>query len=128
MSGIVQLYAAFAQNSLYIDDIRKFDSFVPEICDTSKYAVLECKKPTITLNNVSFGYPNTSVFSLKNINISLNYCEKNALQREIYLKTVETDIHQYDNPDFYNEFILASSNYGAKTLEFISIHRFCLLC
>lgn len=46
---------------------------------------------------------------------------KNALQREIYLKTVETDMYRYDNPDFYNEFILASSNYGAKTLKFISI-------
>lgn len=46
---------------------------------------------------------------------------KNALQREIYLKTVETDMHRYDDPDFYNEFILASSNYGAKTLEFIGI-------
>ena len=48
---------------------------------------------------------------------------KNALQREIYLKTVETDMHRYDNPDFYNEFILASSNYGAKTLEFIGITK-----
>lgn len=79
LSGMVQLYAAFAKNSFYIDDIREFDSFVPEINDTSKSAVLECKKPTITLNNVSFGYPNSSVLSLKNINISLYYGEKIAL-------------------------------------------------
>ena len=79
LSGMVQLCAAFARNSFYIDDIREFDSFVPEINDTSKSAVLECKKPTITLDNVSFGYPNSSVLSLKNINISLNYGEKIAL-------------------------------------------------
>ena len=46
---------------------------------------------------------------------------KNALQRKIYLKTIEIDIQRYDDPGFYNEFILSSSNYGAKTLEFIRI-------
>jgi len=44
---------------------------------------------------------------------------KNALQREIYFKTIEIDIQRYDDPGFYNEFILSSSNYGAKALEFI---------
>ena len=44
---------------------------------------------------------------------------KTALQREIYFKTIEIDIQRYDDPGFYNEFILSSSNYGAKALEFI---------
>ena len=46
---------------------------------------------------------------------------KNALQKEVYLKTMATDIQQYDNPDFYNEFILASSNYDTKILDCIGI-------
>ena len=79
LSGMVQLYATFAQNSLYIDNIRKFNSFVPEICDTPKSVVLECKNPTITLNNVSFSYPNSPAFALRNINLSLKHGEKIAL-------------------------------------------------
>ena len=79
LSGMVQLYAAFTRNSLYIDDIRKFDSFAPEICDTASSAILECKNPTITFKNVSFRYPNSDIFSLRNINMSLNYGEKIAL-------------------------------------------------
>lgn len=54
-----------------------------------------------------------------------NYCQKaelkirNGINRAIYEKAIKTDLSDYDNPKYYDEFIIASSNYPNKTLEII---------
>lgn len=54
-----------------------------------------------------------------------NYCQKaelkirNGINRAIYEKAIKTDLSDYDNPKYYDEFIIASSNYPNKSLEII---------
>ena len=79
LSGLVQLYASFSNNSLYINDIRNFNSYVPEICDSPESIVLCCKNPAIKLSNVSFKYPNANKYVLENITLTINFGEKVAL-------------------------------------------------
>lgn len=48
---------------------------------------------------------------------------KKELNNQIYKKAMNTDIISYDNTQYYDEFILSSSNYPTKALEIISTIR-----
>ena len=57
--------------------------------------------------------------------LTQTYCQKaelrirNGINRVIYEKAIKTDLADYDDPKYYDEFIIASSNYPNKALEII---------
>lgn len=65
--------------------------------------------------DITFSFLQSSYAEKKKVEIS------NTLQKSIYIKTVGIDINNYDDPEFYNNFIIASSNYGEKTLKTVDM-------
>ena len=77
LHNLINLGAQIYDNDLKISRFKEFLSWEP--CLMTNGSLKPSLKPTIEFVNVSFRYPNTSRYILKNLNLKLIYGEKIAL-------------------------------------------------
>ncbi len=73
-----QFAISFRENSLYVEKFRRFMNSKEKMVSGTKTTVFE-KPPTIKFENVSFKYPGTDKYVLKNINFEISPYKKVAL-------------------------------------------------
>ncbi len=78
LRGFAEIGPKAIENSMYIDKIRKFLAYQPEICHGIGVKVPE-EAGELTLNNVSFRYTENSEEILHNINLSVHAGERIAI-------------------------------------------------
>lgn len=78
LRSIVDIFIQFQNHSLYIDNLRFFLEYKPEISENAD-GLTPSEKCKLTLNNVSFKYDGKQEYALKNISLTINSGEKIAL-------------------------------------------------
>ena len=78
LRGVVEIFLQFKNHALYIDNLRYFLEYEPTIKENANGKTVP-SKGTITLQNVSFRYPEQESAVLRNITLSIGSGEKIAL-------------------------------------------------
>lgn len=78
LSCLINCYSSFQNNSQYIERLKVFINYKPNIVSLSKARISKDCSAEITFKNVCFGYKNENTI-LKNINFTINTGEKIAI-------------------------------------------------
>lgn len=77
-SGFSYAYANLKQSSLYIDNIKYILNYTPRVANPVESVPIPSKINKISFVNVTFKYPETDVYVLKNLTFDIYYGEKIA--------------------------------------------------
>lgn len=78
LSSISGTFASIQENSMYVDKLKEFLFYQPQIKENPYGCILD-KLDSIDVKNVCFTYPNTSHPAIKNINLNIKSGEKIAI-------------------------------------------------
>lgn len=79
LSGIMNSYSSFQDNSQYIKQLREFLNLKPEIISLEEKTISSTRSKEICFKNISFRYNNDEAMVLKNISFSIKEGEKVAI-------------------------------------------------
>lgn len=83
LQGVLSRFSSIAQSALYLQDLFDFFEIEPEVSSPEKPKVIpEQIQKGFTFENVSFRYPNTDIWAVRNLSFHLNPGEKMALVGE----------------------------------------------
>ena len=76
LSGFINSFLELAQISLNVDELNRFMSLPTAGCASGNLDINYSEESVIEFKDVSFKYPGSDIYALKNINISINSKEK----------------------------------------------------
>ena len=76
LNGFLSSFLELAKISLNVDELNQFMNLPAKINSSGNLSVDYSKKSVIEFRNVSFKYPGSDIYALKNVNLTIDFNEK----------------------------------------------------